>query len=119
MSIYTDLASLKIIASVHQNQSLEHVFEDMVHKLQHQVAYFDWVGIYLMEGDTLKLKAASCLENELSWECNSELRIPIKSRRMEIGKLVVRSRQPICFDVTDVSTLKTLAKEISTKLQVN
>lgn len=120
MSIKTDLASIEIIAEVHQSKDLRKSFQEMVHRLHQQVSYFDWVGLYLQEGGELSLEAASDMENHLSWECNAELRIPIEDpNQEELGKLVVRSKQPVCFDITDISTLKTLAAEISQRLSVN
>ena len=60
------------------------------------------------------------MHNHLTWEYNSQLRIPIKNNLgEEMGEIVVKSRQPICFDVTDVSTLETVAEEISQKLFLN
>jgi putative methionine-R-sulfoxide reductase with GAF domain len=120
MSIKTDLASIEIIADVYQSQDLRKTFADLVHTLHNQVSYFDWVGLYLHQGEDLVLEASSNIEDDLAWESNSELRIPIEdSLEQELGKIVVRSRQPICFDITDVSTLKTLASEISRRLALN
>lgn len=120
MSIKTDLASIEIIAEVHRSQDLKKTFSKAVVTLHKHVSYFDWVGLYLYEGGEVALVAASDMENEITWECNSELRIPIQdSQERELGKIVVRSRQPICFDVTDVSTLETLAAEISERLSLN
>ncbi|WP_202080948.1 GAF domain-containing protein [Caldalkalibacillus salinus] len=120
MSIQTDLASLEVIATVHQSSDMEDAIQQMVAKLQQDVPYFDWVGIYLYQGEDMVLKAASDMENQLTWESNSELRIPIEDEsERQYGKIVVRSRQPICFDITDVSTLKTLAKELRQRLTVN
>lgn len=120
MSIKTDLASLEIIAAVHKSQDLRQTFFEMVHRLQKQVSYFDWVGLYLQHGEEVLLEAASNMEDQLTWECNAEIRIPIKNNLEEtIGKIVVKSRQPICFDVTDISTLQTVAEEISKKLYLN
>lgn len=117
MSIKTDIASLEILAQVYQGQNLKQTFESMVTTLQQQVSYFDWVGLYLNQGEELVLEAASCFDNTLTWESNSELRIPIHNHAdHELGKLVIRSKQPLCFDITDLSTLKKLAAEISSKL---
>lgn len=116
MSIKTDIASLEILAQVYQETDSKAALQNMVSKLQQQVDYFDWVGLYLHQGEEMVLEAASCLQDTLTWESNSELRIPIQGHQKELGKLVVRSKQPLCFDVTDLSTLKKLAAEISHKL---
>lgn len=120
MSINTDLASIEIIAAVHKSQDLRQTFFEMVHRLHEKVSYFDWVGVYLAHGDEMVLEAATNMENELTWEHNSQLRIPIKNSVGEtVGQIVVKSRHPICFDLTDISTLETVAAEISRKLFLN
>lgn len=120
MSIKTDVASLEVLAKVHQSENLIETFEDMVHTLQTKVSYFDWVGIYMLEGDESILKAASDMKSDMDWEANSELRIPIETATEQpLGKIVVKSRQLICFDQTDITTLQTLAAEISKRLSVN
>lgn len=120
MSIHTDLASIQIIAAVHKSQDLRQTFFEMVHKLQEKVAYFHWVGVYLKQGNEVFLEAATDMHNDLTWEYNSQLRIPIRNNLGEdVGEIVVKSRQPICFDVTDISTLETVAAEISQKLFLN
>lgn len=121
MSIQTDLASLEIIAKVYRSQDVRESFQQLVTTLHNEVPYFDWVGIYLIEGEEMNLTAASNFDDLLTWDTNSELRIPIQDplAQEDIGKIVVRSRQHICFDVTDVSTLETLATEISSRLTLN
>lgn len=120
MSIKTDLASIEIIAEVHRSQDLRKTFNELVVTLHKHVSYFDWVGLYLYEGEEVALVSASDMKNEITWECNSELRIPIQdSLESKLGEIVVRSRHPICFDITDVSTLETLAAEISERLLLN
>ncbi|MCM3714443.1 GAF domain-containing protein [Halalkalibacter oceani] len=113
MSIPTDVASLQIMAHVYKRASLNTIFEKTVESLVEQVPYIDWVGIYMYENLDHKLVAASDFEDDLKWECNGELKFPItNSSEEEIGMMVVRSRQPIAFDVTDVSTLETIAAAI-------
>jgi putative methionine-R-sulfoxide reductase with GAF domain len=120
MSINTDLASIEIIASLYRGQDLREAYLELVHKLQEKVTYFDWVGLYLKQGEEMVLEAASDMGDPLTWECNSELRIPIKdTKELELGKIVVRSQQPICFDITDVSTLRSVAEVLSQKLSLN
>ncbi|WP_088103183.1 GAF domain-containing protein [Halalkalibacter urbisdiaboli] len=113
MSIPTDVASLQIMAHVYKKESLQSIFNKTVESLVSTVPYIDWAGIYMYENLDHKLVAASDLEDDLRWECNGELKFPIKSSsEKEIGMLIVRSRQPIAFDVTDVSTLETIAEAI-------
>lgn len=116
MSIETDLASLEILAGVYKESDLRTTFAKVVQKLQEQVPYFDWVGVYIQNGSDIQLEAASDYHQLLEWEANAELRIPIVCDHGELGRLVVRSKQPLCFDVTDVSTLETLAAEISKRM---
>ena len=120
MSIPTDVASLQIMAHVYKRKSAQSTFEKTVESLVHSVPYIDWVGIYLTEQLNHKLVAASCFEDDLQWTCNGELKFPIKdSVDQEIGMMVVRSNQSIAFDVTDVSTLKTIAAAIGQETLVN
>ncbi len=119
MSIKTDVASLEVLAKVYQSRNLKQTFSELVKTLHTQVSYFDWVGVYLNEGNHTVLQAATDMENNLNWEANSELKIPIQHTNRELGKIVVKSKQPVCFDLTDVSTLQTLAAEISERMSVN
>ncbi|KYG26991.1 hypothetical protein [Alkalihalobacillus trypoxylicola] len=120
MSIATDVASLQIMAEVYRKKGIQSIYEKTVHSLVHNVPYIDWVGIYLYEHLDHRLAAASSLENDLRWDCNGELKFPILNEsEEEIGLLVVRSLQPIAFDVTDVSTLETIAKAIGQECMVH
>lgn len=114
MSISTDVASLQIMAEVFKTKSSQSVFEKTVNSLVKEVSYIDWVGIYLVSEDgSPQLAAASDEENDLGWEWNGELKFPItNSAKQQIGIIVVRSKQAICFDVTDVATLETVAEAI-------
>ncbi|WP_227938045.1 GAF domain-containing protein [Alkalihalobacillus deserti] len=120
MSIPTDVASLQIMAQVFKKESLNSIFNKTVESLVEQVPYIDWVGIYMYENLDHKLVAASSFEDDLRWDCNGELKFPItNSTKDEIGMMVVRSRQPIAFDVTDVSTLETIAAAIGQQSYAN
>ncbi len=114
MSISTDVASIQIMADVYKKKSSNEVFARTVSSLVNEVSYIDWVGVYLVSEDgNLQLSYASDIENDLCWECNGELKFPIEnSTQQQIGLIVVRSKQAICFDVTDVSTLETIAEAI-------
>ncbi|GGK27979.1 hypothetical protein GCM10010965_21040 [Caldalkalibacillus thermarum] len=121
MSVETDVASLGAIAKVIRNRDLNQTFTEVARTLQEKVPYIDWVGIYLNQGNATELVAASDQANQLEWEANAELRIPIEdpAQQQELGKIVVKSREPLCFDVTDVSTLKILADELSQRLSLH
>lgn len=114
MSISTDVASLQIMAEVYKKKSSQSVFEKTVSSLVKEVSYIDWVGIYLISEDqNLNLVIASDEEDDLGWEYNGELKFPItNSVGQQIGLMIVRSKQAIAFDVTDVSTLETIAEAI-------
>jgi putative methionine-R-sulfoxide reductase with GAF domain len=102
------------MAEVFKKKNSQSVFEKTVKSLVDEVSYIDWVGIYLVSEDgSLQLTVASDEENDLGWECNGELKFPItNSTKQQIGVIVVRSKQAICFDVTDISTLETIAEAI-------
>ncbi|MBU9722870.1 MULTISPECIES: GAF domain-containing protein [Bacillaceae] len=114
MSIPTDVASLQIMAEVYKKKNLQDILDKTVHSLVDQVPYIDWAGIYFYENNSeVRLMAASDKENDLQWETNSELKFPIKTSDDEsLGMLIVRTREAIAFDVTDVSTLETIASAI-------
>ena len=96
------------------------IFDKTVESLVKQVPYIDWVGIFLFENTTRKLVAASNFEDDLQWESNGELKFPIMdSSENQIGLMVVRSKQAIAFDVTDVSTLETIASAIGQQCFAN
>ncbi|MBU9712859.1 GAF domain-containing protein [Evansella tamaricis] len=114
MSIPTDVASLQIMAEVFKKKNLHQILEKTVHSLVEQVPYIDWVGIYFYENESeVRLMAASNEEDDLQWESNGELKFPITSSDNEsLGIMIVRTREAIAFDVTDVSTLETIASAI-------
>ncbi|PYZ96900.1 GAF domain-containing protein [Alteribacter lacisalsi] len=111
MSIATDVASLQIMADIYQKKSSNQILQKTVDCLTEQVTYIDWAGIYHAEPDEEpNLLAASNEETDMSWETNAELKFPIEDAAgSTIGVLVVKSREAICFDVTDVSTLEEIA----------
>lgn len=114
MSISTDVASLQIMAEVYKRKNSRSIFDKTVNSLVQEVPYIDWVGIYLVSEDqNLNLIATSNEEDDLGWESNGELKFSIANSSQEkIGVMVVRSKQAIAFDVTDVSTLETIASAI-------
>ncbi|WP_342707779.1 GAF domain-containing protein [Anaerobacillus alkalilacustris] len=114
LSISTDVASIQIMAEVYKKNSTQSVFEKTVNSLVQEVPYIDWVGIYLItEDQNLQLVESSDDADDLGWEYNGELKFPItNSMEQQIGLIVVRSKQAIAFDVTDVTTLETIAEAI-------
>ncbi|WP_367576402.1 GAF domain-containing protein [Shouchella clausii] len=120
LSIPTDIASLKIMAHVYKKKDVYSIFAKTVESLVDTVPYIDWVGIYMYENLDHKLVAASCFENDLRWECNGELKFPVKNANStEIGVMVVRTKEAIAFDVTDVATLETIASAIGHEYTLN
>ncbi len=120
LSIPTDIASLKIMAHVYKKQDTNYVFEKTVESLVETVPYIDWVGIYMYDDLNHTLVAASCFSNDLRWECNGELKFPVKNAAStEIGMMIVRTKESIAFDVTDLSTLETIASAIAYDSQMN
>ncbi|WP_026690878.1 hypothetical protein [Alteribacter aurantiacus] len=111
MSIATDVASLEIMADIYKKKSLDAILKKTVDTLVENVSYIDWAGVYCVEGEEdARLMAASEEGRDLSWESNAELKFPIKDANENIlGVLIVRSKEAICFDVTDVSTLEEIA----------
>ncbi|WP_322788156.1 GAF domain-containing protein [Anaerobacillus alkalidiazotrophicus] len=114
LSISTDVASIQIMAEVYKKNSTQSVFEKTVNSLVQEVPYIDWVGIYLItEGQNLQLVESSDDADDLGWDYNGELKFSItNSMNQQIGLIVVRSKQAIAFDVTDVTTLETIADAI-------
>ncbi len=120
MSIPTDIASLQIMAHVYKRKGLQSIFNKTVENLVSAVPYIDWAGIYLYENLDYRLVAASCFNDDLKWEANGELKFPIPdSDENEIGIMIVRSRQAIAFDITDISTLETIAAAIGQETAAN
>lgn len=120
MSIATDVASIGILAKILKKKELDHVLNELVHTLNQQVPHFDWVGVYLHEGPNTQLVAASDHHSHLNWEANAELSIPLEGTTQgEMGKIVIKSREPYSFDTTDISTLETLAKALSLRLCIH
>lgn len=102
------------MSDVYKRKELPDLFQTTVQSLHEYVPYIDWVGIYYFERqENMKLVAASDLEEDLTWEANGELKFPLKNSSNEaIGIMVVRSREAIAFDVTDVATLETIAQSL-------
>lgn len=114
MSIATDIASLQIMSYVYKKKSLRDILQKTVHCLVEEVPYIHWVGIYFYENNKdACLVAASDVENDLTWEANGQLKFPIYiSDEEKLGEMIVKTKEVIAFDITDLSTLETIAAEI-------
>lgn len=117
MSIATDLASIHVLSSIYRNNISAEACEQTVNTLCDKVEYIDWAGIYFHNEDekVWSVHASSLPEETMTLQ--SQLTFPIKSREgTEIGTLVVKSRQWIVFDVTDVSTLEKVSNALGAAL---
>ncbi|SFM03510.1 hypothetical protein [Salibacterium qingdaonense] len=111
MTIATDLATIRILGSLHQSLT-DSPLSETVGTLCREVDYIDWAGIYFYEEGQTKLAASASTDSEDA-ALQSRLGFPIHlPDGTETGVLVVKSRQWIVFDVNDVPTLETIASEI-------
>ncbi|WP_240375793.1 GAF domain-containing protein [Bacillus piscicola] len=109
MSIATDIASIRVLSSIYRNQALAESCTETVRTLCEKVEYIDWAGIYFYDGEEKVLSAHASSLPDKKETMQSQLAFPIKNKDREFGTLVVKSRQWIVFDVTDVSTLEKVA----------
>ncbi|MBO8172878.1 MAG: hypothetical protein H0Z33_13445 [Bacillaceae bacterium] len=119
MSVSTGVISLELICAVHKTSDLSLTFQQLVHKLQSQVAYFDWVAIYLYdrERESYELTASAGEIDPSPLYKKNIMQIPMYGSDREIlGKITVISSGSVSFDETDYHSLKTLARELSKKL---
>ncbi|MCF6095345.1 GAF domain-containing protein [Microaerobacter geothermalis] len=120
MSIATDITSLELIARVHRTTISTQLFETIVHKLVSQVNHIDWAAIYWQDDDLRYTVTSSNGEMYPPEDVLSKLKVPILGpEQSPTGYLVVTSFQLTPFDETDLSTLNTLASEISQKMFLN
>ncbi|MFC5713248.1 GAF domain-containing protein [Thalassorhabdus alkalitolerans] len=120
MSIATDVASIHIMAAVYKKDKPAEIFKETVERLVEHVPYIDWCGVYVGENEQWRLMASASEENNNSWEHNGQLSFSLKDLNgKEVGILVVKSKEPIAFDVTDVSTLETVADALSQQITMN
>ncbi|SFP57536.1 hypothetical protein [Salibacterium halotolerans] len=111
MSIATDLATIRILGTLHQSIASPPLSQT-VETLCREVEYINWAGVYFYEGEDTLLAAYAGTDSEDD-VMQSRLAFPIhKPDGTETGVLVVKSRQWIVFDVNDVPTLETVAAEI-------
>lgn len=120
MSMAADIATLELIAAVHQVTELDQsTYDNLVHRLQKQVAHFEWVGIYLLDHmNHYDLKASSGEQMPESIARKAILQVPITSSCEEVlGRITVTSSTAIAFDESDYTSLEALAFEIGKKLE--
>nr|WP_236785164.1 GAF domain-containing protein [Alteribacter salitolerans] len=103
------------MADIYKKKSLNDILKKTVDCLVENVPYIDWAGVYFVEGEgDARLMASSDEERDLSWESNAELKFPIEDANKNVlGVLIVRSKEAIAFDVTDVATLEEIASGLA------
>ncbi|MDA3129885.1 GAF domain-containing protein [Aliibacillus thermotolerans] len=117
MSIATDLASIHILATVYKNKEKKADFlKKTVTSLTQKVDYIDWAEIFFIKGEECLLAVSNSKPGVKKEDLQSKLVFPITKGRKKLGYLVVKSRQWIVFDVTDVSTLEKVANELGQHL---
>ncbi|RXT04907.1 hypothetical protein [Ammoniphilus sp. CFH 90114] len=120
MSMAADIVTLELIAAVHQVTEVDQTtYDHLVHRLQNQVAHFDWVGIYLLDSlNEYDLKASSGDQMPESIARKAILQVPITSSCEEVlGRITVTSKTAIAFDESDYTSLEALAYEIGKKVE--
>jgi len=120
MSMAADIVTLELIAAVHQVTELDHTtYQHIVHRLNTQVAHFEWVGLYLLDNSNeYVIRASSGDFVPESIARKAILQIPITSSCKEVlGRVTVTSRAAIAFDESDYTSLEALAVEIGKKLE--
>ncbi|HJV46151.1 MAG TPA: hypothetical protein VJ824_10565 [Bacillota bacterium] len=121
MSMAADIASLELIAAVHQSTKMDQAaFNHLVHRLQQHVTHFEWVGLYLKDTDEnqLNLKATAGEQSTESIARKAILQVPILNQEQQIiGKFTITSKKAIAFDESDYTSLAALAKELGKKIE--
>lgn len=120
MSIKTDLLSLELICTVHKNSNMSLTYNQLVHKLQSHIPHFSWVAIYLYDHEKGKyeLTAGAGDPFPLPLSNKSIMNIHMKKGKKVIGKFTVISRSYTSLDQSDYTSLKTLAQELSEKIDL-
>lgn len=112
MSKSTDLASLEILALIHHADSIEDTYPQLI-KILNRIHHFQWVGIYINEGDNPSLKAASDEDMPLSISRQPIMQIPITNNDEEkIGNITIISKLSYPFDPLDYTSLLKVGEEI-------
>lgn len=118
MSKAADIASLELIAAVHQVTKIDQkTFEHLVHRLNKQVTHFEWVGLYLLDNQQYILKATAGDQTPVSIARKAILQMPVASSSGKVlGKLMVTS-SAVAFDESDYTSLEALAMELGKKME--
>ncbi|MBP1930174.1 hypothetical protein [Ammoniphilus resinae] len=122
MSMAADIASLELIAAVHQMPIMDQkAFDHLVHRLQQHVSHFEWVGLYLLErsGDPhyfLKAAAGDQVPESMARKAILQVEIPSSAEDV-LGKLTVTSNTAVAFDESDYTSLAALVAEIGKKIE--
>jgi putative methionine-R-sulfoxide reductase with GAF domain len=112
MSISTDLASLEIMALIHQTNSIEEAYPRLI-KILNRIHHFQWVGIYINENKTSVLKAATDEDMPLFVSRQQIMQVPITNGNGEkVGNITVISKFSKPFDPLDYSSLLKIGEEI-------
>ncbi|MBM7634807.1 MULTISPECIES: hypothetical protein [Geomicrobium] len=109
MSIATDIAAIKIVAELEKNNKHPRFLEETVHTLVERVNYIHYAALHL--GDDKPIVASDCDEDEYIGSLSFAI-----GENEDNGKLVVRTKETVAFDVTDLSTLQTVADRIGARL---
>jgi putative methionine-R-sulfoxide reductase with GAF domain len=119
MSMAADIASLELIAAVHQITNLDQsAYEHVVHRLHQQVAHFEWVGLYMEENSQFVLKASAGDQSPESIARKSILQVPITyASEPVLGRIMVTSKVAVAFDESDFTSLTALATELGKKIE--
>ncbi|WP_047152333.1 hypothetical protein [Aneurinibacillus tyrosinisolvens] len=116
MSISTEIASLETLALIHRTDDMEYIYNRLVYNFR-RVSHFDWIGLYILEGSTLKLKASSNDTGPFSLARKSILQVPIKVEGHLLGKILVMGRPSIHIDESDHIAVEKVTEEIGKKLR--
>ena len=112
MSKSTDLASLEILALIHQTDSMEEAYPRLI-KILNRIHHFHWVGIYINEGEASVLKASSDDDLPLSISRQPIMQIPIMNYDdKKVGNITIMSKLSYPFDPLDYTSLLKIGEEI-------
>lgn len=119
MSKAADIATLELIAAVHQATAMDRaMFERLAQRLHKQVAHFEWVGLYLYIDQQYELKASAGEQTPDSLARKSILQVPIADAKGKVyGKITITNSGAAAFDDSDFTSLEALAFEIGAKIE--
>ncbi|WP_042404069.1 hypothetical protein [Geomicrobium sp. JCM 19037] len=109
MSIATDLAAIKIVADLEKTNDQPKILKNTVDTLVESVQYIHYAALHVSNHQPV---IASDTDGD---EYIGSLSFTL-GKKEDDGKLVVRTKENIAFDVTDLSTLQTIADRLNTRL---